>query len=60
PGWVVKEFHQGLTSPLQARNEFANLAKARAIRPDNVVQAQAPADPRQGNRIKIGNLRAMA
>ena len=42
PGWVVKEFHQGGTSPLQARNEFQNLEKARAILPDNVVKAQAP------------------
>jgi len=48
PGWVVKEFHMGGTSPFQARNEFQNLEKARAIRPDNVVQAQAPADPQQG------------
>lgn len=48
PGWVVKVFHPGGTSPLQARNEFANLQKAQAIRPDNVVKAQAPADPRQG------------
>jgi hypothetical protein len=45
---VVKEFHKGGTSPLQARNEFQNLENARAIRPDNVVKAQAPADPRQG------------
>jgi hypothetical protein len=51
-GWVVKVFHQGVTSPLQARNEFDNLAKARAIRPDNVVKAQAPADPRQGWLVK--------
>jgi hypothetical protein len=48
PGWVVKVFHQGLTSPLQARNEFDNLEKARAIRPDNVVKAEPPVDPRQG------------
>jgi hypothetical protein len=48
PGWVVKEFHKAGASPVQARNEFQNLEKARAIRPDNVVQAQAPADPRQG------------
>ena len=52
PGWVVKEFHQGGTSPLQARNEFQNLGKARAIRPDNVIKAQAPADPRQGWLVK--------
>lgn len=52
PGWVVKEFYQGSTSPLQARNEFVNLAKARAIHPDNVVKAQAPADPRQGWIVK--------
>jgi hypothetical protein len=44
PGWVVKEFHKGGTSPLQARNEFQNLERARAIpgRTDNVVEAQAP------------------
>ena len=52
PGWVVEEFHQGGTSPLQARNEFQNLEKARAILPDNVVKAQAPADPRQGFFVK--------
>ena len=52
PGWVVKEFHKGGTSPLQARNEFQNLEKARAIRPNNVVKAQAPADPRQGFLVK--------
>jgi hypothetical protein len=52
PGWVVKVFHAGGTSPLQARNEFQNLEKARAIRPDNVVKAQAPANPRQGWLIK--------
>ena len=52
PGWVVKEYHQGGTSPLQARNEFQNLERARAIRPDNVVKAQAPADPRQGFLVK--------
>ena len=52
PGWVVKEFHQGSTSPFQARNEFQNLEKAWAIRPDNVVKAQAPADPRQGFLVK--------
>jgi len=52
PGTVVKEFHQGSTSPLQARNEFQNLETARAIHPDNVVKAQAPADPRQGWIVK--------
>lgn len=52
PGWVVKVFHQGLTSPLQARNEFDNLEKARAIRPANVVKAEPPADPRQGWIVK--------
>ncbi len=52
PDWVVKVFHPGHTSPLQAGNEFANLEKARAIRPDNVVKAQAPADPRQGWLVK--------
>jgi hypothetical protein len=29
-----------------------NLEKARAIRPDNVVKAQTPADPRQGWIVK--------
>ena len=52
PGWVVKEFHPGGTSPLQAGNEFQNLERARAVRPDNVVKAQAPADPRQGFLVK--------
>ena len=52
PGWVVKEFHQGGASPFQARNEFQNLERARAILPDNVVKAQAPADPRQGFLVK--------
>jgi hypothetical protein len=52
PGWVVKEFHKGGTSPFQAGNEFQNLEKARAIRPDHVVKAQAPADPRQRFLIK--------
>jgi hypothetical protein len=52
PGWVVKEFHHGSTSPFQARNEFRNMERARAIRPDNVVKAQAPADPRQGWLVK--------
>jgi RIO-like serine/threonine protein kinase len=52
PGWVVKEFHQGGASPFQAGNEFANLEKARALRPDNVVKARAPADPRQGFLVK--------
>jgi hypothetical protein len=50
--WVVKEFHQGGVSPFQARNEYENLSKARAIRPDNVVRARAPADPRQGWIVK--------
>ena len=50
--WVVKEFHQAGVSPLQARNEFENLEKARAIRPDNVVLARAPVDPRQGWIVK--------
>lgn len=52
PSWVVKEFHPGGTSPFQAGNEFANLERARAIRPDNVVKAQAPTDPRQGWLVK--------
>ncbi len=52
PGTVVKEFNKGVTSPFQARNEFQNLGKARAIHPDNVVKAQAPADPRQGWIVK--------
>jgi hypothetical protein len=52
PGWVVKEFHQGRSSPFQARNEFDNLEKALAVRPDNVVAAQPPADPRQGWLVK--------
>ena len=52
PGWVVKVFHPGGTSPFQARNEFQNLEKARAIHPDNVVKAQAPADPKQGFLVK--------
>ena len=54
PGVVVKEFHKGGTSPLQAGNEFQNLETARAIpgRADNVVKAQAPADPRQGFLVK--------
>jgi hypothetical protein len=52
PGTVVKVFHKGGTSPLQARNEFQNLEKARAILPDNVVKAQAPIDPRQGFLVK--------
>jgi hypothetical protein len=52
PGWVVKEFHRGGSSPVQARNEFQNLEKARAILPDNVVKAQAPIDPRQGFLVK--------
>jgi hypothetical protein len=54
PGWVVKEFHKGGTSPLQTGNEFQNLEKARAVpgRADNVVKAQAPTDPRQGWIVK--------
>jgi hypothetical protein len=52
PGWVVKGFHQGGTSPFQAGNEFQNLERARAIRPDNVVKAQVPIDPRQGFLVK--------
>jgi hypothetical protein len=52
PDWVVKEFHKQATSPFQARNEYQNLEKARVIRPDNVVKAQAPADPRQGFIVK--------
>ena len=48
PGWVVKEFKPGTVSPVQAQNEFDNLERARAIRPDNVVKAQPPAGPRQG------------
>jgi hypothetical protein len=52
PGWVVKVFHKGGTSPYQAGNEFQNLEKARTIRPDNVVKAQPPADPRQGWIVK--------
>jgi hypothetical protein len=59
PDWVVKVFHPGHTSPLQAGNEFANLEKARAIRPDNVVKAQAPADPRQGWIVKERMIRDM-
>jgi hypothetical protein len=52
PGWVVKVFHRSSTSPLQAGNEFQNLENARAIRPDNVVKAQALRDPRQGFLVK--------
>jgi hypothetical protein len=52
PGWAVKEFYKGRTSPFQARNEFENLAKGRLVRPDNVVKAQAPANPRQGFLVK--------
>ena len=52
PGWVVKMFYPRATSPLQAGNEYANLQKARAIRPDHVVKAQPPADPRQGWIVK--------
>jgi hypothetical protein len=50
--WVVKEFYPAGVSPLQARNEYDNLQKARAIRPDNVVLARAPVDPRQGWIVK--------
>jgi len=57
PGWVVKQFHKGGVSPFRARNEFQNLEKARAIRPDNVVKVQAPADPRQGFLVKEEVLR---
>jgi hypothetical protein len=63
PGWVVKEFHAGSTSPLQAANEFANLEKARAFYPHNVVKAQSPADPRQGWIVKeqvVGDIPAPA
>jgi hypothetical protein len=54
PGWVVKVFHVGGTSPFQARNEFQSLERARALpgRADNVVRAQAPADPQQGWLVK--------
>jgi hypothetical protein len=52
PSWVVKEFHKHGTSPLQAQNEFHNLQRARAVRTDNVVKAQTPADPRQGWIVK--------
>jgi hypothetical protein len=52
PGWVVKDVHKGGTSPLQAQNEVQNLETARAIRPNNVVKAQTPADLRQGFLIK--------
>jgi hypothetical protein len=52
PGWVVNEFHPGGTSPHQARNEFQNLEKARAIRPNNVVNAEAPVAPRQSFLVK--------
>src|SRR5262249_6666856 len=38
--------------PSKPETEFQNLEKARAIRPDNVVQAQAPADPQQGWLVK--------
>ena len=52
PGWVVKEFHKGGVSPLQAQNEFENLQKARAIHADNVVMARSPVSPRQGWLVK--------
>lgn len=45
PGWVLKEFHH---PGLQARNQYANMEAARRIRPNNVLEAQPPADPRQG------------
>ncbi len=51
-GWVVKVFRQGRTSPLQARNEYSNLEKARAIHLENVVKAHAPSNPRQGFLVK--------
>ena len=52
PGTMVKEFHKLGTAPFQARNEFDNLAKGRVVHPDNVVIAQAPADPQQGWIVK--------
>jgi hypothetical protein len=54
PGKTVsgKVFHAVGASPLQAENEFQNLEAARLIHPDNVVKAQAPADPRQGWIVK--------
>jgi hypothetical protein len=52
PGWVVKVFYPSGASPYQARSEFQNLVKARAIRPDNVVYAQPPTDPRQDFLVK--------
>ncbi len=42
PGWVVKAFHKGGTSPLQAQNEFQNLEKARAIRTEQGTQPGCP------------------
>lgn len=49
PGWVLKEyFYPGL----QARNEYTNLEAARLIRPQNVVKAEPPTDPRQGWLVK--------
>ena len=51
-GWVVKVFTPGKGSPLQARNEYQNLENARAMHPQNVVQARAPVDPRQGFLVK--------
>jgi hypothetical protein len=44
-------FNQG-GNPLAARNQLDNLARARAIQPDNVVQARPlldPANPRSQN-----------
>ena len=52
PGWVVKKFFQGRGSPLQARNQYNNLQAARRISPDNVVEAEAPLNPRQGWLVK--------
>lgn len=52
PGTVVKEFDPARTSPLQARNEFENLERARGIHPDNAAKPQAPANPRQGWLVK--------
>jgi hypothetical protein len=53
PGWVVKVFTRG-GHPLAARNQLDNLARARAIRPDNVVDARPllhPANPRGQNWV---------
>ena len=51
PGWVVKVFKPG-GNPLATRNQLDNLARARAMRPDNVVQSRPlldPANPRDQN-----------